>query len=176
MRNYFPADDCLLKIKVHHCYGAETYVYKSECETLVTHSSAPSGCFQVCKDSSPRFTMKTLLVVSLIHCVALIIQGAAGEVLPFFNSRNRIFSLSLPVEWSLVFVCSLASKLWLFLKKKNLLPSLMFKWPGPLLPQFLQLTLNHRRPKQHQNQVSPTVILLNNAINHIYLDFWDIFA
>lgn len=85
------------------------------------------------------------------------------------------FSLSHPVEWSLVFVCSLASKLWLFLKKK-LLPSLMFKWPGPLLPQFLQLTLNHRRPKQHQNQVIPTVILLNNAINHIYLDFWDIFA
>uniref|UniRef100_A0A3B5K492 C-type lectin domain-containing protein n=1 Tax=Takifugu rubripes TaxID=31033 RepID=A0A3B5K492_TAKRU len=39
--------------------------------------------------------MKTLLVIALVHCVALLVQGAAGELLPLFNSRNRIF-FSLP--------------------------------------------------------------------------------
>lgn len=129
MRNYFPAEDCLLKIKVHHCYGAETYVYKSECETLVTHSSAPSGCFQVCKDSSPHFTMKTLLVVSLIHCVALIIQGAAGEVLPFFNSRNRIFFPLSPRGVKPRFCLFVSIKIMAFFKKKTSpLPDVQMTW------------------------------------------------
>lgn len=29
MRNYFPAEDCLLKIKVHRRYGAETHIRAS---------------------------------------------------------------------------------------------------------------------------------------------------
>lgn len=172
MRNHFPAEGCLLKIKVQLCYG-EPEAYKSECETLVPHSSAPSGCFQVCKDSSPLLTMKTLLVASLIHCVALLIQGAAGEVLLLFNSRNRISFLSL--SWSLVFVCSLATKLWLFYIKFS--PPWCSNDLVLFSPQFLQLTLNHKGTKQHQNQVSPTIILPNtNANSYICLDFWDIFA
>lgn len=62
-----------------------------------------------------------------------------------------------------------------FFKKKSLLPDVQIN-QVLFSPQFLQLTLNHKRPKQHQNQVSLSVIVLNNANSYIYLDFWDIFA
>lgn len=166
MRNYFPAEDCLLKIKVHRCYGEETYKRASArgCCHIAQLPLSVSRCARTPLPTSPwRLCWSSLSSTVLLW-------SSKEQLVRFclcFTPEIGFFSLSLPMESSFVFVCLLAPKLWLFKKNKKTSPPWCSNDLVLFSAQFLQLTPKHRRPKTLQNQVSPTVIVLNNANNYI---------
>lgn len=126
MRNYFPAEDCLLKIKVHHCYGEERYIRASVrgCCHIAQLPLGVSRCARTPLSTSPWRLCWSSLSSSVL------LWSSKEQLVRFCH---RIFFSLPPRGVKPRFCLFVSNRMMAFLKKIKVVSSLMFQWPGPLL-------------------------------------------
>lgn len=141
----------------------EKKVYKSASETLLSHSSAPCGCLQVCRTPLPISPWR--LCCSSLSSTRLLWSSKEQLV-----RKLDSFFLSLPVKPR--FCLFVSNKIMAFFET-YFFPDVEMTWSSSLPSSSSWRWSTRGQNSTRTRWVRP---LLFYIIYIIYLDFWDIFC